>query len=168
MFFMVALLCVGCGKGESPVRTATASRLNKLELQRWLDSSFAAAKPVRFFSSNGERMCCEYPNISVEILPAQRARIAVDGWEPKQYTASYVVEDDGKISLVPDGTHPTLRLQGDEVTQVYVVREKSNIVLLERAQPQTSTPVTQRLWPLTLIPNGEWRPPSPNPSRPSE
>jgi hypothetical protein len=70
-------------------------------------------------------MCCEYPNISVEILPEQRVRIAVDGWDPKQYTASYVVDDDGKIALVPDSAHPMPSLQGDEVTQVYVVSQRA-------------------------------------------
>jgi hypothetical protein len=150
---------VGCGKEKPPAPAPPVSRLDRHELQKWLDSTFAAGKPVRFFSSNGERMCCEYPNISVEILAEQRIRIEVDGWEPKQYTASYAVENDGKIALVPGGAHPVPRLQGDEITEVYVVHVKSDIVVLERAQPQTNTPVTDRLWPLTFISSGDWRPP---------
>jgi hypothetical protein len=150
-FSLFALLCVGCGRIEDP-----KPRLNKHELQNWLDASFAHGKAIRFFSSNGKRMCCEYPNISVEMLPDQRVDINVDGWEPKQYTLSYAVDDDGKITLPLGGGDP---FQGD----VYVVREGSNILLTKSARPGVASPVTQGMWPLVFIPSGDWRPAPPKP-----
>ncbi len=156
-----------CYRAATPSPPPSVSRLTKLELQTWLDSAFLGGKPVHFFSSNGERFCCEFPNISVEPLPQQRVRIAVDGWEPKQYTASYTIEDDGTIAVIPGSAYPFPRLQGDEVTQVFVVRGNANNLFLERPLRQTNTPVTQRLWPLVFIAGGDWRPPPPKPTQPS-
>jgi len=150
-FSLFALLCVGCGRIEDP-----KPRLNKHELQKWLNASFSQGKAIRFFSSNGKRMCCEYPNISVQMLPGQRVDINVDGWEPKQYTLSYAVDDDGKITLPLGDGDP---FQGD----VYVVREGSNVLLTKSVRPGVASPVTQGLWPLIFIPSGDWRPGPPKP-----
>jgi hypothetical protein len=161
---LLAFLCVGCGKKEVP--TPPISRLDKPEVQKWLDTAFATGNRIRFFSSNGARMCCEYPNISIEFLPEERVVVAVDGWEPKQYTASYAVRDDGEITVIPGSAYPLPRLQGDEVTNVYVVRKGSTTFLLESTKPPPDGPVTRSLWPLIFIKNGEWLPaPSSKPPR---
>jgi hypothetical protein len=152
---LVVLLCAGCGSKEVP--PLEKPRLGKLELQKWLRAEFGAAKPIRFFSSNGMRMCCEYPNISLEICPDQTVRIAIDGWAPKQYTAPYTIQDDGKIALTPGRAYPFARLQSDDITDVYMVRDGSDMYLVESSN-SPEAPVTRTLWPLKFIASGDWLP----------
>lgn len=100
-------------------------------------------------------MCCEYPNISFEILPEHRTRINIDGWEPKQYTAAYAVENDGKITLLLGSENS---FPDDDFNGLYVVRDESNISLTHSARPGAASPVSQGRWPLVFIPGGDWRP----------
>lgn len=147
---LVALLCLGCGRIDDP-----KPRLDKKHLQDWLASTFATGKPIRFFSSNGQRFCCEYQNVSVELLPNQTMHVEVDGWEPLQITEPYKIDEDGKITLLGDAR----TLKHDELAEVYVVRGGANIFMIKGARPGATDPVTTGLWPLSFIPNGEWRPP---------
>jgi hypothetical protein len=152
-----------CLKGarEHTVRQPVlpASRLTKSEFQKWINESFSAGAPIRFFSSNGVRMCCEYPNVSVELLPGQKMLVAVDGWGTKQYTASYSVEDDGTIDLTPGSVDFPADTNRIRVTKLYVVRNESDTFLLVGGKQASDHPGLDSLWPLVFISNGDWRPP---------
>lgn len=163
VLWVVTLLIVfGCSRSDDASAARSALMMESLGqrgTEGWLASRLNASKPVHFFSNDGTRFCCEYPNISIEFRSDHIVEIASDGWEPKRHIVTYRVEQDGRIALSAQSAdfHESLK---NDINYVNLVPNGTDIYLVQDLTI-LSAPADQvpGIWPLKFIEAADWLPP---------
>lgn len=157
------MIIFGCSRSDHHASVAHAANtmksLGQSDSEGWLAARLNASKPVHFFSNNGLRFCCEYPNISINFRSDHTVEIAADGWEPKRHVVAYRVEQDGRIALAAQSSdfHESLR---NDINYVNLVPNGVDTYLVQDlTTPSDFSDHAHHIWPLKFIEAGDWLPP---------
>jgi hypothetical protein len=162
LWVVTVLIAFGCSRSDdaSAARPAlTMVSLGQRGTEGWLASRLNASKPVHFFSNDGTRFCCEYPNVAIEFRSDHTVEIASDGWEPKRHIVTYRVEQDGRIALSAQSAdfHESLK---NDINYVNLVPNGAEIYLVQDlTMPSGPSDQVPDIWPLKFIEAADWLPP---------
>lgn len=135
-----------------------AHQLSQAEVKNWLATGFAGKTPLRFFSSQGKRVCCDMPNTELEFMTGNRIHVLIDGFAQSVYTLPFAVQADGKIAVTAENERMAEWVPGKPYASTFLYRYGEELYLVPASVGETQFPVPRRtFWPLVFISKGEWR-----------